>query len=178
MCERSPLMVLRVWTLFIAQGQAEGYKQSFMPSIPLVNSKLYQVIHVQRLGNPGECVCGRSLSWLVSNSQLLEVKFHDWLLLFPPDEESLISSTFAFPRVNTTVYMGVDVDWYSHANEDAHRMFIYFIYKGPFPVPNGSQTVWRFARTEEDWRFILLVERNTAPIVCYKKHTSIFTPNG
>ena len=47
--------------------------------------------------------------------------------------------------------------------------------KGPFPVPNGSQTVWRFAWTEEDWRFILLVERKTAPIVCYK-NILVFLP--
>ena len=24
---------------------------------------------------------------------------------------------------------------------------------GPFPVPNGSQTIWRFARMADDWRF-------------------------
>ena len=40
MCERSSLMVLRAWTLFIALGFASVYKQSFMPSIPLTNSKL------------------------------------------------------------------------------------------------------------------------------------------
>ena len=48
---------------------------------------------------------------------------------------------------------------YSSATEQRHwgvgLLMSKHIYKWAFPVPNGSQTVWRFARTEEDWRFIL-----------------------